>query len=44
MRAGVGMPKERADFVGRFRRQYVLELACLLLDLRLAVHRQAVGE
>ena len=38
------MPEEGADFVGRFRRKNVLELAGLLLDLRFAVHRQAVGE
>src|ERR1700689_352375 len=32
------MPQEGADFVGRFRRQDVFELARLLLDFRLAVH------
>ena len=38
------MPKERADFIGSLVRQDVLELAGLLLDLRLAVERKAVGE
>lgn len=44
MRAGPWMPKERADFVGRLRRKNVLELTRLLLDFRLAVHRQTVGK
>ena len=38
------MPKERADFVGGFRREDVLELARLLLDFGLAVQREAVSE
>src|SRR5450631_2271170 len=38
------MAEECADLVGRFRRKNVLELAGLLLDLRFAVHRQAVSE
>src|SRR5207248_1978987 len=44
VRAGTGMSQERADLLGRFLREDVLELAGLLLDFRLAVHGQAVGE
>jgi hypothetical protein len=44
MRAGTRVPKESADFVSRFRRENMLELAGLLLDFRFAVHSQAVGE
>ena len=38
------MPQERADFVGRTRREDVLELTGLLFDFRFAVHGEAVGE
>jgi len=38
------MPKERTYFVGGFRRKDVFELACLLLDLGLAIQRKAVSE
>jgi hypothetical protein len=38
------MSEERADLIGRFRRQDVLKLAGLLLDFRFAVHRQTVGK
>jgi hypothetical protein len=38
------MPKECADFVGRFRRQDVFELARLLLDFCFAIHRQRIGK
>ena len=44
MRACSRMSQERADLIRRFGRENVLELAGLLLDFRLAVHRQAVGE
>src|SRR5438876_11897144 len=44
VRAGLRMSKKCADLVGRFRGKNVLELARLLLDLRLAVERQAVSE
>jgi hypothetical protein len=36
--------EERADLVGRFGGEDVLELAGLLLDLGFAVHGEAVGE
>lgn len=38
------MAEERADLVGGFGRENVLELAGLLLDFGLAVHRQTVSE
>jgi len=38
------MAQERADLVGRFRRENVLELAGLLLDFGFAIHREAVSE
>ena len=38
------MSEERADLVGGFRREDVLELAGLLLDFGFAVHGEAVGE
>ncbi len=44
MRASPRMSKERADLVGRFGREDMLELAGLLLDFRLAIHGQAIGE
>jgi len=44
MRAGSGMAKKRTDLIRRFRRENVLELASLLLDLGLAIHGQAIGE
>src|SRR5580658_4026153 len=44
MRASPRMSKECTDFVSRFRRKNVLELAGLLLDLGFAVHGKAVGE
>ena len=44
MRAGSRVIEEGADFVRRFRRQDVFELACLLLNFRLRLERQAVGE
>src|SRR5690242_2563650 len=42
MRTSLGMSKKRADLVCRFRRQVVLELASLLLDFCLAVHRERI--
>src|ERR1700733_14783121 len=44
MRTRPRMPQECTNLVRRLRRQDVLELAGLLLDLSLAVHRQTVGE
>src|ERR1022692_4935798 len=44
MRAGERMVEEGANLVGRFRREYVLELARLLLDFGLAVHGERIGE
>src|SRR5208337_3004947 len=44
VRAGSRMPKECTNLVRRFRRKNVLELASLLLDLRLAIHGQAVSK
>src|ERR1700687_569123 len=44
VRARARMPQECADLIGRFGRKNVLKLAGLLLDLRLAVHRQAVSK
>jgi hypothetical protein len=38
------MSKEGADFIGRFGRKNVLELAGLLLDFRFAVERQAISK
>src|ERR1700686_2326176 len=42
VRASAWVAEERADLIGSFGRKNVLKLAGLLLDLRLAVHRQAV--
>src|SRR5260370_38900154 len=44
MGAGPGVSEEGANLICRFRRKNVLKLAGLLLDFRLAIHRQAVGE
>src|ERR1700756_4309130 len=44
VRTGTRMAEERADLIGRFGRKNVLKLAGLLLDLRLAVHCQAVSK
>ena len=44
MRARARMSEERADLVRRFRRENVFELARLLFDLGLAVHRQTIGK
>jgi len=44
VRASSWVPKKRADLVGRFRRQNMLEFAGLLLDFRFTVHGQAVCE
>ena len=44
MRARLRMSQEGADLIRRFRRQDVLELAGLLFNLTLAVHREAVGK
>src|ERR1022692_4548305 len=44
MRTRPRMAQECADLVGNFRREDMLEFAGLLLDLRFAVHRQAVGK
>jgi len=44
MRASPRVPEKRADLIRRFRREDVLELACLLLDFGFAVHGQAVGK
>ena len=44
MRASLWVSQECANLICSFRRKDVLELARLLLDLRLAIHRQAVGE
>src|SRR5271166_2257201 len=44
MRTRFRMPEEGADFVRRFCRQDVLELARLLLDFGLAIHRERVRE
>jgi hypothetical protein len=38
------MSQERADFICRSGREDVLKLTGLLLDLSLAIHRQAIGE
>lgn len=38
------MIEEGADFVGRFGREDVFELAGLLLDFGFAVHGERVGE
>ena len=38
------MVEESADFVSRFRGQYVLELARLLLDFGFAIHGERIGE
>ena len=38
------MPEEGAYLIRRFRRENVLKLACLLLDLAFAVHGETVGE
>src|SRR5260370_4183812 len=44
MRTSGGVSKEGANLICRFGRKNVLELAGRLLDFRLAIHRQAVGE
>ena len=44
MRACAGMSKKGTDFICRFRRKDMFELAGLLLDFRFAVHGQAVGK
>lgn len=44
MRAGPRVVEEGANLVGCLRRQNVLELAGLLLDFGLAIHREGVGE
>src|ERR1041385_5912086 len=44
VRAAARMSQKCADLIGRFRRQDVLELASLLLDLGLAVHGQAISK
>jgi len=44
MRTGTGVAEKPADLVGRLRGEDVLEPAGLLLDFRLAVQCQAVGE
>lgn len=44
MGAGLWVAEERADFVRRFGRQDVFELASLLLDFGFAVHGETVGE
>src|SRR6266849_1212427 len=44
MRARSRMPQKSANLLCRFRRKNVLELASLLLDLRLALERQTVGK
>src|SRR5512136_1109354 len=41
---GARMPQEGADAVGGVRREDVLELAGLLLDLGLVLHVQGLGE
>ena len=38
------VPEKRADLICSFRRENVLKLACLLLDLAFAVHGETVGE
>jgi hypothetical protein len=38
------MSQKRADLIGSFRREDVLELAGLLLDFGFAVHGEAVGK
>ena len=42
MRTSLRMTQETANLIGSLRRENVLKLACLLLDLRLAIHRQTV--
>lgn len=44
MGTGFRMAEESADLVGGFGRQYMLELACLLLDLGFVFEREAIGE
>ena len=44
MGAGQRVVKKSADLVGGFRRENVLELAGLLLDLGFAVHGKRIGE
>src|SRR5271155_5664425 len=44
MRAGEWGVEESADLVGGLGRQYVLELASLLLDFGFAVHGERIGE
>jgi hypothetical protein len=38
------MVEEGTDLIRRFRREYMLELASLLLDLGFAVHGKRIGE
>ena len=38
------MIEEGTDLIRRFRREYVLELASLLLDLGFAVHGKRISE
>lgn len=44
MGAGARVVEESADLVGRFGREYVLELAGLLFDFSFAVHGEGIGE
>ena len=44
MGAGERVVEEGADLVGGFAREYVLELASLLLDFRFTVHGERIGE
>ena len=44
MRASSRMAEEVADLIRRAGRENVLELASLLLDFRLAIEREAIGE
>jgi hypothetical protein len=38
------MPQKSTNLIRRLGRKNVLELASLLLDLRLAIHRQTIRE
>ena len=44
MGAGARVVEEGADLVGGFGREYVLELAGLLLDFGFAIHGERIGE
>ena len=44
MRASERVVEEGANLVGGFGREYVLELASLLLDFGFTVHGERVGE